>query len=64
MLVIGEKEMAAGVVSPRTRDGTQEPPTPVDDFARRLAELAKPAPIPSAVSPAASPAAALQSRSG
>jgi threonyl-tRNA synthetase len=63
-LVVGEKDMAAGVVSPRTREGTQEPATPVDDFVRRLVELSKPAPIPSAVSPASSPAAALQSRSG
>jgi threonyl-tRNA synthetase len=61
-LVVGEKDMAAGVVSPRTREGTQEPPTPVDDFIRRLVELAKPAPIPPAVSPAGNPAAALESK--
>ncbi len=41
MVVVGEKDMAAGVVSPRTREGAQQPATPVDDFARRLAAEAK-----------------------
>jgi threonyl-tRNA synthetase len=41
MVVVGEKDMAAGVVSPRTREGTQQPATPVDEFARRLAQEAK-----------------------
>jgi len=41
MVVVGEKDMAAGVVSPRTREGTQQPATPVDDFAKRLAQEAK-----------------------
>jgi threonyl-tRNA synthetase len=40
MVVVGEKDMAAGVVSPRTREGAQQPPTPVDEFARRLAQEA------------------------
>ncbi len=54
MVVVGEKDMAARVVSPRTREGTQQPATPIDDFARRLASEAK-IPIlgePSAGSPA------------
>ena len=33
--------MAARVVSPRTREGKQEPATPLDEFAKRLAEQAK-----------------------
>lgn len=41
MVVVGEKDMAARVVSPRTREGTQQPATLLDDFARRLAEEAK-----------------------
>jgi threonyl-tRNA synthetase len=41
MVVVGEKDMAARVVSPRTREGTQQPATSLDDFARRLAEEAK-----------------------
>jgi threonyl-tRNA synthetase len=41
MVVVGEKDMAARVVSPRTREGTQQPATPIDDFARRLASEAK-----------------------
>jgi threonyl-tRNA synthetase len=41
MVVVGEKDMAAGVVSPRTREGTQQPAARIDDFARRLAEEAK-----------------------
>jgi threonyl-tRNA synthetase len=41
MVVVGEKDMAARVVSPRTREGVQQPATPLDEFARRLAEEAK-----------------------
>jgi threonyl-tRNA synthetase len=37
MVVVGEKDMAARVVSPRTREGQQQPATPLDEFARRLA---------------------------
>jgi threonyl-tRNA synthetase len=40
-LVVGEKDMAARVVSPRTRDGKQLPATPLDEFAARLREEAK-----------------------
>jgi threonyl-tRNA synthetase len=36
MLVVGEKDMAARVVSPRTRDGQQIPPTPLDEMVGRL----------------------------
>jgi threonyl-tRNA synthetase len=42
MLVVGEKDMAARVVSPRTREGQQQPATPLDDFALRLCEEARP----------------------
>jgi threonyl-tRNA synthetase len=42
MVVVGEKDMAARVVSPRTRDGKQQTATPLDDFVRQLAEEAKP----------------------
>jgi threonyl-tRNA synthetase len=42
MLVVGEKDMAARVVSPRTREGQQQPACPVDEFALRLAEEARP----------------------
>ncbi len=41
MVVVGEKDMAARVVSPRTREGQQLPATPIDDFVRRLSEEAK-----------------------
>jgi threonyl-tRNA synthetase len=51
MLVVGEKDMAARVVSPRTREGQQHPPAPVEEFARRLAEEARP-PVPGDTSPA------------
>jgi threonyl-tRNA synthetase len=37
MLVVGERDMAARVVSPRTRDGQQLPATPLDELAQRLA---------------------------
>src|SRR5215472_2909451 len=40
MVVVGEKDMAARVVSPRTREGQQQPATPLDEFARRLAQEA------------------------
>jgi threonyl-tRNA synthetase len=42
MLVVGEKDMAARVVSPRTREGQQQPASPIEEFARRLAEEARP----------------------
>jgi threonyl-tRNA synthetase len=38
MVVVGEKDMAARVVSPRTREGQQQPAEPLDSFARRLAQ--------------------------
>jgi threonyl-tRNA synthetase len=41
MVVVGEKDMAARMVSPRTREGVQQPAQPLDDFARRLASEAK-----------------------
>ena len=37
----GEKDMAARVVSPRTREGQQQPATPLDEFALRLRDEAK-----------------------
>ena len=40
-VVVGEKDMAAHVVSPRTREGKQLPAMPLDDFARQLAAEAK-----------------------
>ncbi len=43
MLVVGERDMAARVVSPRTRDGKQLPAQPIDDLAKTLvAEAAVP----------------------
>jgi threonyl-tRNA synthetase len=45
MVVVGEKDMAARVVSPRTREGQQQPPTGLDEFALRLAKEATPPPI-------------------
>jgi len=36
MLVVGERDMAARVVSPRTRDGKQLPAMPIDELARML----------------------------
>jgi threonyl-tRNA synthetase len=44
MLVVGEKDMAARAVSPRTREGQQQPGCPLDEFAHRLAEEARPPP--------------------
>jgi threonyl-tRNA synthetase len=44
MLVVGEKDMAARVVSPRTRDGQQLPATPLHEMVARLVtEAAVPA---------------------
>jgi threonyl-tRNA synthetase len=44
MLVVGEKDMAARVVSPRMRDGQQLPAMPLEDLVKRLsAEAAIPA---------------------
>jgi threonyl-tRNA synthetase len=43
MLVVGEKDLAARVVSPRMRDGQQLPATPLDEMVKRLvAEAAIP----------------------
>lgn len=42
MLVVGERDMAARVVSPRTRDGQQLPATSLDEMARMLAAEAVP----------------------
>jgi threonyl-tRNA synthetase len=42
MIVVGEKDMAARVVSPRTREGQQQPATPLEEFVRRLATEAAP----------------------
>jgi threonyl-tRNA synthetase len=47
MVVVGEKDMAARVVSPRTREGQQQPPTPLDEFVRRLATESAQPPISS-----------------
>jgi threonyl-tRNA synthetase len=41
MVVVGEKDMGGRVVSPRTREGVQQPATPLDEFASRLAVEAK-----------------------
>jgi threonyl-tRNA synthetase len=40
-VVVGEKDMAARVVSPRTREGKQLPATPLEEFALRLRDEAK-----------------------
>jgi threonyl-tRNA synthetase len=40
MLVVGEKDMAARVVSPRMRDGQQLPAMPLDDLIKRLSDEA------------------------
>ena len=45
MVVVGEKDLAARVVSPRTREGKQLPATPLDEFARQLATDAKVPPV-------------------
>jgi threonyl-tRNA synthetase len=45
MVVVGEKDMAARVVSPRTREGQQQPATPLDEFVARLAAEAKVPPL-------------------
>jgi threonyl-tRNA synthetase len=57
MLVVGEKDMAARVVSPRTREGQQQPACPIDEFALRLAEEARP-PAPTSSSTKSPPLAA------
>jgi threonyl-tRNA synthetase len=36
MLVVGERDMAARVVSPRTRDGKQLPAQPIDELVKTL----------------------------
>ena len=41
MVVVGEKDMAARVVSPRTREGQQLPATPVEKFVADLATQAR-----------------------
>jgi threonyl-tRNA synthetase len=41
MLVIGDKEVAAGSVAPRLRDGTQLPPMSLDALCDRLVDEAK-----------------------
>jgi threonyl-tRNA synthetase len=41
MLVIGDKEVAAGTVSPRTREGQQLPPMALDEFVNRIRAEAK-----------------------
>jgi threonyl-tRNA synthetase len=51
MLVVGEKDKAAGVVSPRTREGQQLPATPLDEMALRLAEEARPPVVGSPTKP-------------
>jgi threonyl-tRNA synthetase len=51
-LVVGERDMAARVVSPRTRTGDCLPAVGLDEFARKLATLAVP---PSLGKPAATP---------
>jgi len=53
MGVVGEKDMAARVVSPRTREGKQLPAMPVDDFATLLRDEAK---VPAFPSTGAAPA--------
>src|SRR5262249_34560497 len=41
MLVIGDKEVAARAVAPRTREGQQLEPIALEEFARRLADEAR-----------------------
>ena len=48
MLVVGEKDMAARVVSPRTRDGQQLPAHAIDAICARLAAEGK-VPFPGGV---------------
>jgi threonyl-tRNA synthetase len=45
MVVVGEKDMAARVVSPRTREGQQQPATALDEFVVRVAAEAKVPPL-------------------
>jgi threonyl-tRNA synthetase len=53
MVVVGEKDMAARTVSPRTREGKQLPAMPLDEFALRLRDEAK---MPAFASSGAPPA--------
>src|SRR5262245_42900560 len=52
MLVVGEKDMAARVVSPRTREGQQLPAMSIDDLVARLVGESRP-PTPGAARAAA-----------
>jgi threonyl-tRNA synthetase len=52
MLVCGDKEVEAGAVAPRTREGTQLPAMPLDDFVAHLRDAAR---IPRGGDPAAKP---------
>ena len=45
MLVVGERDMAARVVSPRTRDGRQLPAQPVEELVQALTAEAKVPPL-------------------
>jgi threonyl-tRNA synthetase len=58
MLVVGEKDMAARVVSPRTREGQQQPPAQLEELALRLAKEAAQPPISSGGTVAGSKTAA------
>jgi threonyl-tRNA synthetase len=58
MLVVGEKDMAARVVSPRSREG-QQPPAPLEEFAARLRAEATP-PKPGSQAGTSAAKAALQ----
>ncbi len=42
MLVVGERDMATRVVSPRTREGQQMPAMPLEELAKKLAAEAVP----------------------
>jgi threonyl-tRNA synthetase len=53
MVVVGEKDMAARTVSPRTREGKQLPAMPLEEFALRLRDEAK---MPAFTSSAGRPA--------
>jgi threonyl-tRNA synthetase len=53
MVVVGEKDMAARMVSPRTREGKQLPAMPLEEFALRLRDEAK---MPAFASSAGRPA--------
>jgi threonyl-tRNA synthetase len=53
MLVVGERDMAARVVSPRTRDGRQLPAQPLEELVQALTAEAKVPPLERAASPQA-----------